>query len=109
MSRIIRLVLAAAAFTAPLAASAPAAAQYSACVADLRAEAQERGVPREVFDAVMRGVAPDPKIVELSEAQPEFVTPIWDYLATLVDDQKVTEGRAMLQRHAGEAGVALQA
>src|SRR4051794_18009033 len=95
MSRIIRLAL----IAASLAAASPAAAQFAACVDHLRAEAQERGVPGDVFDRVMRGVAPDPKIIELSEAQPEFVTPIWDYLASLVDAEKVADGRKLLKTY----------
>ena len=95
MSRIIRLALT----TAALVAASPAAAQFAACVSGLRAEAEERGIPAEVFDHVMRGVTPDPKIVELSEAQPEFVTPIWDYLASLVDAEKVAEGRKLLKTY----------
>jgi lytic murein transglycosylase len=96
MSKITRLVLPA---LLALAAASPAAAQFSACVAGLREEAQEHGVPGDVFDSVMAGVVPDPKIVELSEAQPEFVTPIWDYLAALVDAEKVAEGRKFLKSH----------
>jgi lytic murein transglycosylase len=34
------------------------------------------------------------------EAQPEFKTPIWDYLASLVDDQKVAEGRVHMREYA---------
>ncbi len=45
-------------------------------------------------------MTPDPKVIESLQFQPEFRTPIWDYLATLVDEQKVAEGRAMMQRHA---------
>ena len=81
-------------------AAVPAQAQFASCVADLRAQAEAQGVPTSVFDRVMRGVEPDPKIVELSEAQPEFVTPIWDYLASLVDAEKIADGRAMLKKHA---------
>jgi lytic murein transglycosylase len=95
MSRIIRCVLTAAA----LVAASPAAAQFSACVDGLRIEAQKLGVAGGVFDRVMAGVAPDPKIIELSESQPEFVTPIWDYLASLVDDEKVADGRRLLQTY----------
>jgi lytic murein transglycosylase len=80
--------------------SFPAQAQFASCVADLRAQAEAQGVPTTLFDRVMRGVEPDPKIVELSEAQPEFVTPIWDYLASLVDAEKITDGRAMLKKYA---------
>lgn len=99
MSRIIRLALAAATLAAPLAAASPVHAQFASCLAGLREEAQERGVPGDIFDRVMRGVAPDPKIVELSEAQPEFVTPIWDYLASLVDEEKVADGRKLLKTY----------
>ncbi|MDB5642871.1 MAG: lytic murein transglycosylase family protein [Hyphomicrobiales bacterium] len=105
MSRITQLTLP---VLLALAAATPAAAQFSSCVAGLRADAEEKGVPGQVFDAVMRGVTPDPKIIELSEAQPEFVTPIWDYLASLVDAEKVADGRKLLKTyervlHAAEA------
>lgn len=80
----------------------PAQAQFAACVADLRAQAEAQGVPTALFDRVMRGVEPDPKIVELSEAQPEFVTPIWDYLASLVDAEKIADGRQMLKKYAAQ-------
>ena len=56
-------------------------------------------MPGDLFDLVMRGVVPDPKIVELSEAQPEFVTPIWDYLASLVDAEKVADGQQFLKTY----------
>ncbi len=56
----------------------------------------------------MRGVAPDPKVIEAMDAQPEFKTPIWDYLASLVDNQKVSEGRANMQRYASVLAAAEQ-
>ena len=81
-------------------ASFPAHAQFASCVAELRTQAEAQGVPTALFDRIMRGVEPDPKIIELSEAQPEFVTPIWDYLASLVDAEKITDGRTMLKKYA---------
>jgi lytic murein transglycosylase len=39
-------------------------------------------------------------ILGFLDAQPEFVTPIWDYLAGLVDEERVADGRAMLARWA---------
>lgn len=79
----------------------PARADFADCVAGLRSHALSQGISGQVFDRLMAGVQPDMKIIEAMNAQPEFKTPIWDYLATLVDDQKVAEGRAMLQKHAG--------
>ena len=82
-----------------LAVATPAAAM-EACLAGVRAEAARKGVSGATFDRVMAGVTPDPKVIESLNFQPEFKTPIWDYLAALVDEQKVAEGRAMMARHA---------
>jgi lytic murein transglycosylase len=37
-------------------------------------------------------------VIEASENQPEFETPVWEYLSRLVDDKRVAEGREMLER-----------
>ncbi len=96
LSGLLRLWLAMTAFLLLL---YPAQAQFASCVEQLRIQAETQGIPTAVFDRVMRGVEPDPKIVELSEAQPEFVTPIWDYLASLVDAEKISDGRQMLHKY----------
>lgn len=85
---------------AGLALATPVAADFATCVAGLRSHAAAQGISGVTFDKAMKGVEPDPKVLELMGSQPEFRTPVWDYLATLVDDQKVSEGRAMLQKHA---------
>lgn len=92
-----------------LASGAGAArADFDSCLAGIRAQAAGQGVPGQVFDRMMAGVTPDPKIIELMNNQPEFRTPIWDYLAVLVDDEKVAEGRAMMSRHASALASAEQ-
>ena len=35
-------------------------------------------------------------ILDAMDNQPEFKTPIWDYLAVMVDDQRIADGRAKL-------------
>ena len=95
LSRSLLLV---AAFST-LAVSAPVAADevaFKSCVADLRGEAIRQGVREEVFDAQIADLAPDMAVLGFLDAQPEFVTPIWDYLAALVDEERVTDGTAML-------------
>ncbi|MFN7321824.1 MAG: lytic murein transglycosylase, partial [Methylobacterium sp.] len=72
-----------------------ASADFASCVAGLRSAATTAGVSGSTFDRVMRDVEPDMRVIELMQNQPEFKTPIWDYLATLVDEQKVSEGRAL--------------
>ncbi|WP_284177710.1 lytic murein transglycosylase [Rhabdaerophilum sp. SD176] len=97
MKRFGRLPLIALALAAVI---GPAQADFASCVSGLRSHALGQGISGATFDRMMSGVTPDMKIIEAMSAQPEFRTPIWDYLATLVDDQKIAEGRAMLARHA---------
>ena len=88
--------------------SSAAQANFQSCLAGLRADAAAKGVSTATFDRAMAGVEPDMKVIELMNNQPEFKTPIWDYLGTLVDDEKVAEGRAMLRQHAGTLAAAEQ-
>ena len=39
-------------------------------------------------------------MLEFEKEQPEFVTPIWDYIAGLVDDERIADGRAAMQHWA---------
>ena len=73
-------------------------ADFSACLARLRPEAAARGVTGAVFDAHTAALEPDMAVIGLLDAQPEFVTPIWDYLAALVDEERVADGQEMLGR-----------
>ncbi len=88
--------------------AAAQAQDFQACLSGVRAEAAQRGVSGATFDRVMAGVTPDPRVIESLQFQPEFKTPIWDYLATLVDEQKIKEGRAMMARHAQALAAAEQ-
>ena len=74
------------------------AADFGPCMSTLRGEALSRGISSQTFDTAMKGVEPDPTVIEAMDTQPEFKTPIWDYLASLVDDQRIAEGRENLQR-----------
>ena len=84
----------------------PALADFRSCLDGLRSAAVAKGVSASTFDRTTRGLEPDMKVIELMDNQPEFKTPIWDYLATLVDDEKVAEGREMLRRHASTLAAA---
>lgn len=77
-----------------------AAAAFPACVARLKSAAINAGVERAVVDKAFDGVAVDDRLLAVSKVQPEFKTPIWDYLAFLVDEQRIADGRAMLAEHA---------
>lgn len=80
-------------------AAAPAAADFSSCVDGLKREAVAAGVSRAVAARALDGARPDEKILRFSQAQPEFKIPIWDYLAFLVDEERIADGRAMMRRY----------
>ncbi|HXW70718.1 MAG TPA: lytic murein transglycosylase [Methylocella sp.] len=82
-----------------LGASRGEASSFSDCLAGFRGAAAAIGVDASTFDKVTRGLSPNPDVLALSQAQPEFKTPIWDYLAGLVDDERVQDGQAMLARY----------
>ncbi|MGD6540528.1 lytic murein transglycosylase, partial [Xanthomonas citri pv. citri] len=81
----------------PLAACADPA--FDRCLAGLQTQAAAKGVDAASFQRFTAGLAPDSSVLPLLDAQPEFTTPIWDYLASLVDSQRVTDGQAMLVTH----------
>jgi lytic murein transglycosylase len=96
-----RLGLALTVFAIFAAAAAPAsAATFPACVVTLKQAAVRSGVHASIVNRALNLTAPDEKVLRLSAVQPEFDIPIWDYLAYLVDEQRVRDGRAMMQRHA---------
>ncbi len=73
---------------------------FADCLKGLRGQAAAAGVSGAAFDTYTAALAPDLSVLELLDAQPEFTTPIWDYLAALVDSQRISDGRAMLTTHA---------
>ncbi len=86
---------------AAIAVAAPAAAQnFTACIASLKQAAVRSGVNAAIADRALGLTAPDEKVLRLSTVQPEYDIPIWDYMAYLVDEQRVRDGQAMMQRHA---------
>jgi lytic murein transglycosylase len=83
-----------------LALVAPARADFASCVASLKSEAAGKGVSAATLKAAFDGLQPDPKVLEFETTQPEFKTPIWDYLAALVDDERVADGKAAMAANA---------
>jgi lytic murein transglycosylase len=62
-------------------------------IASLWPLAEQRGVSRSNFDRAFAGVSFDPKVVAMTAAQPEFVRPVWDYVASAVSPDRIERGR----------------
>ncbi|MGD9868180.1 MAG: lytic murein transglycosylase [Hyphomicrobiales bacterium] len=69
---------------------------FAAFVENLWPQARSAGVSRAMFERAFRGVTPDPDVLEKAEHQPEFVKPIWEYLASAVSDKRIETGKQML-------------
>ncbi|MCJ2035106.1 lytic murein transglycosylase [Methylobacterium sp. J-068] len=83
-----------------LSTTASARADFQDCLANLQSQAAAQGISAQTFRAATAGIAHDDKVIELSQAQPEFKTPIWDYMAALVDEERVDDGKAAMRQHA---------
>ncbi|WEJ33799.1 lytic murein transglycosylase [Devosia sp. SD17-2] len=68
-------------------------------LAQLRPEAIANGVSAASYDAIVAGMTPDPRVPKLVETQPEFTTPVWDYIETRVNAARIERGRAALSRN----------
>lgn len=72
---------------------------YTVCLRNLRNQATSTGVNTSTFDRYTRHLTPDYSVIDKLNYQPEFSTPIWDYLSGLVDQERIDMGRQQLQKH----------
>jgi lytic murein transglycosylase len=78
-------------------AAAPARADdFAGCIGELRAQATANGITPAAFDAALAGIEPDAEVIEAMDQQPEFTLPIWEYMARLVSDKRIADGKGML-------------
>ena len=76
-----------------------AAANFDNCVAAMWPDAARRNIIAGQFRALHRGLAPDLRIMDLMDSQPEFTKAIWDYLDILVNDDRLAKGREILAKY----------
>ena len=67
---------------------------FDGFIANFRSKALAAGVSGAVYDAAMGGLSPDPRVPDLVSSQPEFTTPMWDYIEGRVTPGRVERGRA---------------
>jgi membrane-bound lytic murein transglycosylase B len=72
---------------------------FSSCIQSLRGQAAQRGVLPQVFEQATSGLTPDSSILHLLERQPEFSRQPWEYINGIVAQNRVAEGRRMIQLH----------
>jgi membrane-bound lytic murein transglycosylase B len=75
-------------------------ARFYAFLRDFRAEALKAGIMPATYDRAVSNIALNPKVEELNEKQPEFVRPIWDYLAGAITETRISRGHDQMSAHA---------
>ncbi|WP_417666973.1 lytic murein transglycosylase [Roseibium sp.] len=75
------------------------AASFDRCVSSLKSQAVKAGVRPEIASRMLDGAKYDEKVIRFSRSQPEYKTPIWDYMAFLVDPKRIEDGKALLKKH----------
>ena len=63
------------------------------------ARAVDAGVSREVYRRATDGLTADPNIPKLVETQPEFTTPMWEYLDARITDGRISRGKAAIKKN----------
>lgn len=75
-----------------LAFSSVARADFSSCKERIKQQAAAGGVSQATLSRALDHLEPNDAASFLG-VQPEFSTPIWDYIAGLVDDERVRDGK----------------
>ena len=73
--------------------------RISGCLERLWPAAARRGVARATYTAYTAALTPDLRIMDLLDGQPEFTKSFWDYLDLLVNDARIGQGRALLEKY----------
>jgi membrane-bound lytic murein transglycosylase B len=77
-----------------------AAAEFGNCIESLWPDAARRGITRANYERFTAGLTPDLSIMDKLDAQPEFTKATWDYLDTLLSDDRIARGRELLAQFA---------
>ncbi len=68
------------------------------CIEALVGPAVEAGVPRDLAQAQLGALTPDPEVLAATQNQAEFTRAIWAYVETSVTPDKIAEGQRKLQQ-----------
>lgn len=72
---------------------------FQNCLNQLQAQYSKQGISAQSFDALRPLMTRDETVLPLLDKQPEFSLAIWDYLAALVDEERVQDGLAAMQNN----------
>lgn len=68
-------------------------AEFEQCMAQLRAQADEAGIPAQVISRSLNTVKLNERVIELDRSQPEFTSSFSDYYTRRVSETRIETGR----------------
>ncbi|HEY9010105.1 MAG TPA: lytic murein transglycosylase [Devosia sp.] len=93
---MIRLVVAGLLLALATSAFAEPVESFSSFLRNFEAKAVAAGIDADVYRQATEGLTPDPNVPDLVEKQPEFATPMWEYVATRVTAARISQGQAAM-------------
>ena len=72
--------------------------EFNQCLTGLQHSSDFARISDDTWKQYTANLAPDGSILPLLDKQPEFTLPAWDYMAMLVDKERVADGRAAYQQ-----------
>jgi len=90
-------------------AAAPARSQdakFTTWLEGVRTEARQNGISDSILDAAFVGVSPIPRVIELDRSQPESTLTFEQYMARVIPESRVREGRKKLAANRAELEIA---
>ena len=67
---------------------------YQSCISQLRSSGLFTGINAATWAQAAPQLQADGSVLPLLDKQPEFTMPVWDYMAVLVDEERVRDGKA---------------
>jgi len=72
---------------------------FESFIKNFEATAVAAGVTHETYAKAMYGLTPDPNVPALVTAQPEFTTPLWDYIEKRVTEWRLDKGKEAIEQN----------
>ena len=96
--KIFRVLLLASLFT-PLVKISAAEMDFATWLSGVRSEAEAKGIDPAILDSALADIQPIDKVLEADRKQPEFTMSFEDYMARVVNPNRVKDGRARLAQN----------
>jgi membrane-bound lytic murein transglycosylase B len=82
------------------AARAQPVESFESFIAGFEARAVAEGISPQTYRAATAGLTPDPNIPNIVSSQPEFTTPVWEYIEGRVSAGRIARGREAMAQNA---------